>query len=63
MRCYYHCTYFLDITMYGVPMKSTLIKTAVAMTLLVGSAAAYAAANGCCGSVECCLKMLACCLG
>ena len=44
-------------------MKSKLIKATVAFTLLAGSAAAYAAANGCCGSVECCLKMLACCLG
>lgn len=44
-------------------MKSKLIKTTVALALLAGSAGAYAAANGCCGSIECCLQMLACCLG
>jgi hypothetical protein len=42
-------------------MKSKLIKAAAAAILLSGSAVAYAASNGCCGSIECCLKMLACC--
>ena len=42
-------------------MKSTLIKISIAAGLLAASAGAYAAANDCCGSIECCLKMLASC--
>ncbi|MBB3219811.1 hypothetical protein [Pseudoduganella umbonata] len=42
-------------------MKSKLIKISIAAGLLAASAGAFAAANGCCGSIECCLKMLASC--
>ncbi|WP_259772427.1 hypothetical protein [Pseudoduganella albidiflava] len=42
-------------------MKSKLVKITIAAGLLAASTAAFAAANGCCGSIECCLKMLACC--
>jgi hypothetical protein len=42
-------------------MKKKLIKIGAAIGLVLGSTAAFAAANGCCGSIECCLQMLACC--
>jgi hypothetical protein len=42
-------------------MKRTLLKFSAALALLGASAAAVAANAGCCGSVECCLNMLACC--
>ncbi|MFL6656437.1 MAG: hypothetical protein ACJ8GW_00045 [Massilia sp.] len=42
-------------------MKSTSIKIAAALALLTTSAVAFAASNGCCGSLECCLNMLSCC--
>jgi hypothetical protein len=41
-------------------MKSITIKMAAAVALLSASAVAFAA-GGCCGSIECCLKMLGCC--
>lgn len=41
-------------------MKSTIVKIAAAVALLSASAVALAG-NGCCGSIECCLKMLGCC--
>jgi hypothetical protein len=44
-----------------MPMKMKLIKLAAAAGLVVVSTAAFAATNGCCGSIECCLKMLAAC--
>jgi hypothetical protein len=43
-------------------MKLKLIKIAAALSLLGASAAALAA-NTCCGDLECCLQMLACCFG
>lgn len=43
-------------------MKSILIKTSAAAALLATSAFAFAANMDCCASIECCLKMLACCL-
>ncbi|HEX8404372.1 MAG TPA: hypothetical protein VF670_07135 [Duganella sp.] len=43
-------------------MKSTIIKASAATAILLASAGAYAATTmDCCASVECCLKMLACC--
>lgn len=40
-------------------MKSKLIKLAAAAILLAASAAAMASNMDCCGSIECCLRMLA----
>lgn len=43
-------------------MKSTITKSFIAVTLLLSSAAAFAANIDCCGDLACCLnKMLACC--
>lgn len=43
-------------------MKSIIIKSSAATAILLASAGAYAAtAMDCCASLECCLKMLACC--
>lgn len=42
-------------------MKKKLVKISAVVGLALVSTAAYAAANGCCGSIECCLKMLGCC--
>ena len=42
-------------------MKSKLVKISIAAGLLAASAGAFASVNGCCGSIECCLKMLASC--
>lgn len=42
-------------------MKIKLRHIAVATILAAGSAAAMAANLDCCASVECCLRMLACC--
>ena len=42
-------------------VKKKLIKVAAVMGLAAVSTAAFAAANGCCGSIECCMKMLGCC--
>lgn len=41
-------------------MKSKFLKVTVAFGLLSASAAVLAS-NSCCGSLECCLQMLACC--
>ncbi len=42
-------------------MKSKIIKVTAAVALLGASAFAFAANNDCCSSIECCIKMLACC--
>ncbi len=42
-------------------MKTTLFKALACVTLLSASAVAYAASNDCCDSIECCLRMIACC--
>ena len=42
-------------------MKSTFRALSVAVIFLGGSAAAFAA-NDCCGGLQCCIEMLACCL-
>lgn len=42
-------------------MKITLRHVIAAVVLTAGSAAAMAANAGCCGSIECCMRMLACC--
>jgi hypothetical protein len=42
-------------------MKSKIIKVGAAVALLATSAVAFAASNDCCSSIECCIKMLACC--
>lgn len=43
-------------------MKSIIIKASALAAILLASAGAYAATTmDCCGSVECCLKMLSCC--
>lgn len=41
-------------------MKSKFFKLSAVVSLLVVSAVAFAA-NGCCGDLQCCLEMLACC--
>lgn len=38
-----------------------LIKLSALAGLAVVSTAAFAAANSCCGTLECCLQMLGCC--
>ena len=43
-------------------MKSIIIKASAATAIVLASAGAYAATTmDCCGSLECCLNMLACC--
>ena len=42
-------------------MKLNIVKIAAVFGLLATSAVAYAATSDCCGSVECCMRMLACC--
>lgn len=42
-------------------MKNKLIKLSAAAGLALASTAAFAAVNGCCASIECCLMMLGCC--
>lgn len=42
-------------------MKSKLIKLSAAVALLVAGSAAMASTLDCCGSIECCLRMLAGC--
>ncbi|WP_267873324.1 hypothetical protein [Massilia yuzhufengensis] len=42
-------------------MKKKLAKIAAVAGLAVVSTAAFAATKGCCGSIECCLRMLGCC--
>ncbi len=42
-------------------MKSTYLKIAGGVVLLVASAGAMASNFACCGDLECCLRMLACC--
>lgn len=42
-------------------MKSIFRIISVAVVLLTGSAAAFAA-SGCCDGLQCCMEMLACCL-
>lgn len=44
----------------GLHMKSKLLKLSAGIGLLGISAAAFASA-GCCGDLQCCLEMLACC--
>ncbi len=41
-------------------MKSKIIKITAAAALM-GTSAVAIAANSCCGSIECCINMLACC--
>lgn len=41
-------------------MKSKILKATAVASLLGASAAAWASTS-CCGSLECCLQMLACC--
>lgn len=41
-------------------MKSKIVKLTAVVSLLGASAAAWAAGS-CCGDLECCLQMLACC--
>jgi hypothetical protein len=43
-------------------MKSTILKTLACVGLLSASAVAYASTTGCCDSIECCLRMIACCI-
>ena len=40
-------------------MKPTIVKVIAAVSLL--SASTVALASGCCGDLQCCLQMLACC--
>jgi hypothetical protein len=42
-------------------MKSKAMKIGAAIGLLLASAAALAANNGCCDSIACCLQMIGCC--
>lgn len=42
-------------------VKKKLAKIAAVAGLAVVSTAAFAATKGCCGSIECCLRMLGCC--
>ena len=42
-------------------MKKKLIKVSTVLGLAAVSTAAFAASQGCCASIECCLKMLGCC--
>ena len=44
-------------------MKSKLIKISTAAALLVAASAAMASTMDCCGSIECCLRMLMECCG
>ncbi|MTW03516.1 hypothetical protein [Pseudoduganella ginsengisoli] len=44
-------------------MKNTLIKCSAAAALLAAASAAMASTMDCCGSIECCLRMLAQCCG
>lgn len=41
-------------------MKSKFVKLFAAAALLATSAVAFAS-SGCCGDLECCMRMLACC--
>ncbi|WP_268878626.1 hypothetical protein [Rugamonas aquatica] len=42
-------------------MKSIIIKATAVTAILLASAGAYASTMDCCGGLECCVKMLACC--
>ena len=42
-------------------MKSIIIKASAVTAILLASAGAYASTMDCCGGLECCVKMLACC--